>query len=87
MVLSVYHSLTNRDNKKNIYKHLPIKTKIQINVINNRKMHAQTGKKVFVALFLVFVRLPIYLVLEITVTKRLIVNKIYLTGRSQLRRD
>ena len=50
-------------------------------------MRAQTGKKVYVTLFLVFVRLPIYLVLEITVTKRLIVSKIYLTGRSQLRRD
>ena len=31
-----------------------------MNVNNNRKMHAQTGKKVFVTLFLVFVRLPIY---------------------------
>ena len=33
-----------------------------MNFYNNREMHAQTGKKVYLILFLAFVRLPIYCV-------------------------
>ena len=47
---------------KMIGKCLPTKTKMQINIYNNRKMHAQIDKQVYVTLFLVFVCLPIYCV-------------------------
>ena len=38
----------NQHKPNNICKHLSIKTKIQMNINKNRKMHAQTGKKVYV---------------------------------------